>query len=534
MAVAPIIRTCSAGLALLLAQLSMAPAAAQTVDLSDYVRARAADAAGAAGVAAQGYGRALAATPDDPVIALRAYRQALMAGDVALASRAAAVMEKAGVAPPDAALFDVAVDLAGGDEPRAADAVKRLKGTPFDFLMPILTAWLAQSRGMDGVAVLDRLDTGALGRRYAGTQRALMLLAQGKDDGAAVDAMAALAGDGEADARIDLAMARGRAGARFLQDGGGPELAAVARQLGAARPVTIRYGLSRLFRALASDLAGDRVATLTILLSRCALILDSGEERSRILLAQALDDGGAAALALETLAAIPKNSPFTRRAAAVRVAVLRGSGRVDAALAEAKALAEDRGATPLDVERYAALLSAAGRFDAAERVYGDALRRGGQGSADLHLDRGVALERAGRWAQALPELRTAAELAPAQVDALRTLGTLLIVHGGAGAEGMELLERAHRIAPEDAETADALGWAYVRQGEVARGVPLLEAAARNDPAGTSANEHLGDAYWRLGRQFEARYAWRAAAIHAAPGDAERIARKIDEGLTAAS
>lgn len=530
----PIIRTCSSALALLLAPLSTAPAAAQTVDLRDYVRARAADAAGAANVAALGYGRALAATPDDPVIALRAYRQALMAGDVPLASRAAAVMEKAGVAPPDTALFDMAVALAEGDEPRAADAVKRLKGTPFDFLMPILTAWLAQGRGMDGVAVLDRLDTGALGRRYAGPQRALMRMAQGKEDPAALDAIGAVAADSEADARIDLAIVRGREGGRFLLAGGGPEAEAVARQLGAPRPVTIRYGVSRLFRALASDLSGDQMATLTILLSRCALILDPGEDRARILLAQALNGAGAGPLALETLAAIPKDSPFTRRAAAVRIAVLRDRGNADTAIAEARSLAEDRRATPLDVERYAQLLTASGRFDLAARVYGDALRRGGEGSADLHLDRGIALERAGRWDQALPELRRAADLAPARVDALRTLGALLIAHGGSGSEAIALLERAHRIAPEDAETADALGWAYVRQGEVARGVPLLEAAARNDPAGTSANEHLGDAYWRLGRQFEARYAWRAAAIHAAPGDAERIARKIDEGLTAAS
>lgn len=512
----------------------MAPAAAQTVDLTDYVRARAADAAGAATVAAQGYARALAASPDDPVIALRAYRQALMAGDVPLASRAAAVMAKAGVAPPDTALFDMAVDLAKGDEPAAADAVKRLKGTPFDFLMPILTAWLAQARGMDGVAVLDRLETGALGRRYAGTQRALMLMAQGKDDSAVVEAMGVVAGDNEADARIDLATIRGRAGARFLLDGGSLELEAVARQLGAPRSVTIRYGLSRLFRALASDLSGDQMATLTILLSRCALILDPAEDRSRILLAQGLAGAGAAPLALETLAALPKDSPFARRAAAVRVTVLRGSGRAEAALADARALAEDRRATPLDAERYAELLSASGRFDVAARVYADALRRGGEGSADLHLDRGVALERAGRWEQALPDLRKAAELAPAQIEPLRTLGTLLIAHGDTGREAMGLLERAYRIAPEDAETADALGWAYVRQGEVARGVPLLEAATRSDPAGSVANEHLGDAYWQLGRQFEARYAWRAAAIHAAPGDAERIARKIDQGLTAAS
>lgn len=526
---APIIRTCSLGLALLLA----APAAAQTADLTDYVRARAADAAGAAGVAAQGYGRALAATPDDPVIALRAYRQALMVGDMALATRAAAVMEKAGVAPPDTALVDMAVALAAGNQPGAADAVKRLKGTPFDFLMPIFTAWLAQARGLDGVAVIDSLDLGALGRRYAAPQRALMLLAQGKDDSAAMESMATLAG-GDADTRIDLATVRGRDGGRYLLGGGGPELEAVLQSLGAPQPVTITYGLSRMFRAMASDLGGDRMATLTIVLARCALILDPGETRARIVLADAINGAGAPDLALQTLAALPKESPFARRAAGVRVAVLRDAGRADAALTDAKALAEDRSATPLEVERYAQLLTDTGRHDAAARVYAEALRRGGEGSADLHLDYGLALEQAGRWDQALPELRKAAELAPNRAEMLRTLGVALINHGGDGTEALRLLERARKFAPEDAEVADALGWAYVRQGEVARGAALLETATRSDPAGSTANEHLGDAYWRLGRQFEARYAWRAAAIHAAPADAERIARKLREGLTAAS
>jgi len=528
--VAPIIRTCSLGLALSLAT----PAAAQTADLTDYVRARAADAAGAAGVAAQGYGRAMAATPDDPVIALRAYRQALMVGDMALATRAAAVMEKAGVAPPDAALVDMAAALAAGNQTGAADAVKRLKGTPFDFLMPIFTAWLAQARGLDGVAVLDSLDLGALARRYAAPQRALMLLAQGKDSSSVLESMATLAGDGDADARIDLATVRGPDGARFLLQGGGAEMEAVARSLGAPQPVTITYGLSRMFRAMASDLGGDRMATLTIVLARCALILDPGETRARIVLADAINGAGAPDLALQTLAAVPKDSPFARRAAGVRVAVLRDAGRADAALADAKALTEDHSATPLEVERYAQLLTDTGRHEAAARVYAEALRRGGQGSADLHLDYGLALEQAGRWDQALPELRKAAELAPNRAEMLRTLGVALITHGGDGADALRLLERARKIAPEDAEVADALGWAYVRQGEVARGAALLETATRSDPAGSTANEHLGDAYWRLGRQFEARYAWRAAAIHAAPTDAERIARKLREGLTGAS
>lgn len=530
MAAGRIIRTCSLGLALVQA----IPAAAQTSDLTEYVRARAADAAGIATVAAQGYGRALAATPDDPVIALRAYRQALMVGDVALAVRAVAVMEKAGVAPPDAALFEMAVALSAGDQPRAADAVKRLKGTPVDFLMPILTAWLAQARGLDGPAVLDSLHPGALARRYVPVQRALMLVARGKGEAAAVAVLPSLAGPGTDDARIDLARVLERDQARALLDSGGSDLRGVEKQWRGPRTADAVYGVSRLLLALASDLSTDRMATLTIALTRSALVLDPQEERARILLGEGLSGAGAEDLALATLGQVRNDSPFLRRAAVARVQILRDANRGEAALAEARMLAEGRSATVLDAERYAELLSATGRHDAAARVYATAIRLGGESSAELHLDHGAALDRAGRWEQALAQYRRAAELEPNRAEPLRALGTALLAHGSDSAEALRLLERARKLAPEDAEIADALGWAYVQHGDVARGVPLLEAATLADPAGTIANEHLGDAYWRLGRQFEARYAWRAAAIHAAPADAERIDRKLDQGLTGAS
>ncbi len=47
-----------------------------------------------------------------------------------------------------------------------------------------------------------------------------------------------------------------------------------------------------------------------------------------------------------------------------------------------------------------------------------------------------------------------------------------------------------------------------------------------DPA---INEHLGDAYWAAGRRSEARFLWKAAALAAKGGAAERLAQKIDFG-----
>ena len=109
-------------------------------DPTAYVRARAADAEGAAQAAAAGYAEALAAAPDDEVVALRAYRQALAAGDYVLASRAGAVLVKAGVAPPDAAVLAFAIALKSRDAAGARRAADLLSKGPFDFLAPSLRA----------------------------------------------------------------------------------------------------------------------------------------------------------------------------------------------------------------------------------------------------------------------------------------------------------------------------------------------------------------------------------------------------------
>ena len=64
-----------------------------------------------------------------------------------------------------------------------------------------------------------------------------------------------------------------------------------------------------------------------------------------------------------------------------------------------------------------------------------------------------------------------------------------------------------------------------------------EAAARagmDTPLDVTINEHLGDAYWRAGRRYEARYAWRAAAIYADDHEAGRLRDKIADGLGEAS
>ena len=102
----------------------MAPSAAMagTSDLSAYLQARAADADGRVDVAVAAYAQALAADPADPVLAIRAYREGIEAGDMALVDRAARVLNAAGVAPADAALFPLAEAARKGNASAASAA----------------------------------------------------------------------------------------------------------------------------------------------------------------------------------------------------------------------------------------------------------------------------------------------------------------------------------------------------------------------------------------------------------------------------
>jgi tetratricopeptide (TPR) repeat protein len=504
-------------------------------DPTAYVRARAADADGAARAAAAGYAQALLAAPEDEVVAMRAWRQALAAGDYVLASRAGAVLVKAGVAPPDTALLAFAIALKSGDAAGAGRAADLLAKGPFDFLVPALKAWLAFDRGEDAIAVLDAAPGDALARRYTRRHRMLLLIASKRTS----EAMAALAStlsmDESEDARIDAAALLGetgaRAQARLLLAGDRPEFERLRKQLGKRDKPDAAFGASRMFLELAVEIAGEDMAELSVVLTRAALLLDPRDDRARLFLAEALSRDGSHDLALGVLTEVGRNSPFVRGAAAGRVAVLRRAGRAAEALALAGKLASESQATSADSETWGDILLDQGRFDLAAQAYGMAIaRKGGEENWLLHYLQGRALDRAGRWGEALPALRRAVALGPDQASALKYLGYAQVARGENIAEAQALLERARVLKPDDAEIADSLAWAYFQRGDVAKALPLLERAVKGDPAAARANEHLGDAYWQLGRHYEARYAWRAAALTAENDATARLDAKLAHGL----
>lgn len=527
----PIIRTCSLAFALLLAL----PAAAQTIDLRDYARTRAADAAGEAARAAAGYARALDAVPDDQVLAMRAYRQGLAVGDFALASRAAAVLERAGVAPPDASLLAFAVALHGGDAVGQDKALDRLSRAQLDFLVPVLRAWVARDRKQDPLPLLETTRGNGLAAPFIARHRALLLIASGKTEEGLLALAAATGPDQAQDPRIDAAIALLRAGkpkpAETILSGlAGASKAWRKRQAKAGKP-DAGFGAAHLFLGLASDLRDADMAPLSILLTRAALLLDPQEDRARLLLADALSRSNATDVALDILAGIRLDGPFARSAAAGQVAALRRANRLPEALALAEKLASAPGATAHDLRSQGELLFQAGRYADAATAFGRALKEAeGDGGWELTYLHGAALDRAGKWDEALPILQRAVALGPDEPEALAWLGNAQVEHNVDLPGAQALLERASKLKPDDPAIIDSLGRAYYAEGKLDRAVPLIETAVQAEPGSARANEHLGDAYWKLGRRVEARYAWRAAEVTADEADVPRLKAKLADGL----
>lgn len=531
-----IIRTCS--FALILAGIAVVPAAASETPLSAYARARAADADGSVAEAARHYALALAARPDDAVIAVRALRQGLASGDLTLARKAGRVLTAADVAPDDLALLSFADALTAEDAADQQKALGILADGPLAFLVPILRAWiLVDTRTGDPLKMLDSGDTGAVTRRYVAENRALLLLATGRlDEGlAATRALASTTQptpDLAANAAALLAGAGRQDAALAMQAGQDPAQVDHAAAVGKGRKGDARFGSSRLFARVAADLVAEGTEPLTIMLARAALVIDPTYHRVRLSLADALARSGSVQQAEAALADIPSTDPFSRSVGASRIALLTRAGEDVQALAAARQSARGPDATSADLRNYADLLLEAGQFGEAADAYGTAMDRAA-GGADwtLYLQRGGALEQAGQWERALPFLRRAAQLAPDEPAVLNYLGYAQVERSQNLEQATRLIERARTLAPEDPAIADSLGWAYFQRGDVANALPLLEQAARAEPADVTINEHLGDAYWKLGRRYEARYAWSAATITARDDVAVRLRSKLADGPT---
>jgi tetratricopeptide (TPR) repeat protein len=516
--------------------------------LSAYAKARAADALGLPGQAARGYAAALALSPDNEVLAARALSQAMAAGDRELAVRAARILEKKGQLAPDATLLLLSEALRTKDWKRAAPYVERIrKDEVFAFMAPVLQAWLAQGSGKgDPLAILEAAKADQLAAGYVAEHRPLLLIADGKAEQGVQELLPVLQQAGNRATRLRIAAAatlarRDRKAALALLEGDREPLIIARRLIESRKAVpgaidSAATGVAEFLVRIAIDLNAQQVGQLALSYARLATFLAPGNSETWLIASGLLAEQERHNEALALLGNIGAQDPFFPGVADRRIGLLAASGRKDAALGEAKALADAPSAKAADWARLGDLYGELERHEDAAAAYERAIaltRAGGQSESEwtLWLLRGGALEQAGKWPEAKAALEMANKLEPKQPLVLNYLGYSQLERRENVEEAMRLVEEASRLQPDSPEITDSLGWAHYLRGNVKGAIPLLERAAAARPADVEINEHLGDAYYSAGRRFEARYAWEAALLNAKDKSAERLRAKIGTGLT---
>jgi len=519
--------------------------------LSAYVHARAAETAAPLADAASAYSAALTLTPDNQVLAARALRTGLWAGDEALAVRAAQLLDKAGALGPEGRLLLAAEAIKDKRWKLAsAQADKLAADQVFAFMAPVLRAWIAQGSGSGDPAAI--LAAGADPRSplatYAPEQRALLLVAKGDKAEALAALQPLFAHEDRRDERLRLLLAgqlarRGwRPEAIALLEGEAAQVREARARLASGRtwstpPPGAAAGVADFLLCLSSELATHEVPELALSLARIAGFLVPSSSEAAMGGAELLAARGQPDAALAALAAVPADDLYAASTATRRLAILEGAGRTPEALAEARAAASKAPGSVDSWTRLGDLLVEGKSYDEAADVYAKALAANGADGPGpawvLWLLRGNALMQGGRWPEAKAALQEAYKLAPQQPTVLNVLGYSQLERRENVAEATRLVEEASRRQPDDAAITDSLGWAYYLQGSPTRALPLLERAAKGQPGDAAINEHLGDAYYAVGRRYEARYAWRAALVYADETAAGRLRAKIEAGLSPA-
>ena len=512
------------------------------------MQARAAATGGSAADASRDFAAALAAAPGNAILAQSALAHAIGSGDRALAVAAARVLAGAGEASPEVRLTLLGEAVRTGEWRAANEQIDRIAADEvFGFMAPVLRAWAAQGvRRGDPIAILDAAPADSPVQGYVPEARALIGLAR-RGDGATAEFAAFAAQSGARAQRLRIAGAallarRGeRREALALLAGPGDALARARESVEARRALpgeiaTPAAGIAEFLVRLALDLNAQDVRPLALSFARLASFLAPDNSEIWLVVAELLSLQERPEAALAALDNIAPGDPFIGTAYDLRGRLQAASGRGDAAVAAMRAAAEAPGARVSDWTRLGDLYVELGRHREGAEAYARAIALAGDGGPDnpvwaLWLIRGGALEQAGEWAEGKAALERAHALAPDQPLVLNYLGYAQLERRENIQEAMRLVADAHRLAPDNASITDSLGWAYFLTGDIARAIELLERAAQAEPADTTINEHLGDAYYRAGRRIEARFAWKAALVHATPEEAARLSAKIETGLT---
>jgi len=221
--------------------------------------------------------------------------------------------------------------------------------------------------------------------------------------------------------------------------------------------------------------------------------------------AQVADESGRYQDAVERYKAVPEGArawPAKLRVAAM----LAKQGKVVEArkyLADLPAVSIEQRVQVRQAE--AQLLRDANDFAGAYAVLTQAIKEHPD-STDLLYDAAMVAEKLDRVDEAEMRLRRLVELRPEDAQALNALGYTLVDRTPRAAEGFVLIQKAHKLAPNDSFILDSMGWALFRLGRFDEAETYLRRAMKERPDAEIA-AHLGEVLWAKGEMEQARELW---------------------------
>lgn len=502
---------------------------------------------------AQNYARLLSNVSDDPWVAEQAIYSVLRVGEI---DRAVKLSKRL----PDATLLETEL-------PRlllAVDAVKRGKiddsfaylTRPWSnayhaMLARSLAAWALLEEDPDSAIALQSQAGGTEGlyALIAQSLRAVMKASIGDEAGAredfeflwSVDARLALGVETEARllARVgDTETALDRLSVFRNEVGRHPALMALADEIasGEVAPVptySAAQGAALSFYLATAPQVSQGLGDTPAIYFAMAVYLDPDLDVAKSVWADTLDQADRRSEAIALLESIPKDSVHHTSAQGQLAWALRREGRDDESLKVARETLARTDNRNIRIQ-LADLLQSLGRDGEAEATFTDVIDADeSDGTYDwrIYFARGGARERLGEWPPAENDLKTAMTLNPDDPTIMNYLGYSWIDRGINLQDGLDLIEQALRLAPNNGAITDSLGWAHYKLGNYERAIFYLERAAALEPDLAEILDHLGDAYWQVGRFKEAGFQWERALKYATEDDEIHLLRKkLDGGI----
>jgi len=156
----------------------------------------------------------------------------------------------------------------------------------------------------------------------------------------------------------------------------------------------------------------------------------------------------------------------------------------------------------------AQLLRDANAHKEAFEVLGQALKSMPD-TPDLLYDYAMAAEKVDRIDILEANLRKLIQIRPDHAHAYNALGYTFADRNQRLTEAHQLIERALKLAPDDAFIMDSMGWVLYRLGRHREALEHLQRAYALRPDGDIA-AHLGEVLWADGQQDQARKVWAEA------------------------